>query len=71
MKEWFNHLLDPNGKVSSKRLMGIIGALNLYVHTWINPMTEPELSTHVMLIVGLLGVGAVVDILKKDKGSEK
>ncbi len=71
MKNWLKQLLDPNGTVSSKRVMGIIGGLNLFVHTWIKPITGEELKIHCLLVGGLLGVGAIVDVIKKGKGNEK
>lgn len=71
MKEWFKQLLSPTGQVSSKRLMGIIGAVNIFIHTWINPITGEELKTHCFLVGGLLGVGAIVDVVKKRKGNDK
>jgi hypothetical protein len=71
MKEWFKQLLHPEGEVSSKRLMGIIGALNIIGHSWYKPITGDDLKTHCLLIGGLLGVGAIVDVVKKGKGNDK
>lgn len=69
MKKWLTELLSPAGTVSSKRFIGIIGAFNIFVHSWINPMTDQELITQCTFVGGLLGVGAVVDILNKKKNN--
>jgi hypothetical protein len=71
MKEWFTQLLSPTGTVSAKRFSGIIGIINIYVHSWVRPMTGEELTTHCLMVGGLLGVGAVVDILNKNKKDTK
>jgi hypothetical protein len=57
---------DENGVVSSKRFVGVIGALSLVVFMFIHP-TEWSNSSVLLMSLGALGITGLESIFKKGK----
>lgn len=57
---------DENGVISSKRFVGVIGALSLVVFMFIHP-TEWSNSSVLLMSLGSLGITGIETIFKKGK----
>ena len=57
---------DENGTLSSKRFVGIVGALSLVVFMFIHP-TEWSNSSVLIMSLGSLGITGLEQIFKKGK----
>jgi uncharacterized membrane protein len=57
---------DENGVISSKRFVGVIGALSLIVYSFIYP-SEYANSSVLLMSLGSLGITGLESIFKKNK----